>query len=370
VPDDSISDVIVVGAGVIGLATALELADRGLSVRVLERGKPGGESSWAGAGIIYPAFPENAANAFERLRGESYVAWPGFVERLRQDVGFLRCGSVVLERTASELKRVVDDHRRAGAKAERCEVRELEPNIVADRFHTCFLPEVCQVRNPWLIRALVGRLRELNVPIQHGVAAKRVLEAHGRAVGVETETGERLYSKRILLSAGAWTPSLLVEPALDIVPIRGQILLFRPRTRILSRIVESGKHYLVPRGDGRILAGSTEEHAGFEKKVTPEAFDELYSFATTILPELASVEIEASWSGLRPGTPTGTPYLFEDERRRGLWIAAGHFRLGLQLAPGTAKLLADWMTRAATFASPKDFSPTSDRQRYVRSFTV
>jgi glycine oxidase len=157
---------------------------------------------------------------------------------------------------------------------------------------------------------------------------------------------------------------------MEIVPIRGQILLFKPRKKLLTAIVDAGKHYFVPRAEGRILVGSTEEHAGFNKGITTAGFEELYSFAVSRLPALADSEIEASWSGLRPGTPTGTPYLFEDKKRRGLWIAAGHFRLGLQLAPGTALLLADWLTGTPSFAEPSDFDPTVDRAKYQRSFTA
>jgi glycine oxidase len=191
-----------------------------------------------------------------------------------------------------------------------------------------------------------------------------------RATGVETDADEQFFADQVLVTAGAWTASLLPASRLDLRPVRGQILLFRPTRPLLSRIVDAGKHYLVPRADGRILVGSTEEDAGFEKRITTEGFEELYTFAVSILPALADAPIEASWSGLRPGTPTGTPYLFEDENCKDLWIAAGHFRLGLQLAPGTGRLLADWMTRTPSFAEPRDFDRSADRTAYRRSFTV
>jgi glycine oxidase len=368
-PDPEIVDVVVVGAGVIGMATALELVERGLTVRILERGKPGGESSWAGAGIIYPAFPDQATDPFERLRGESFAAWPRFAERMSENVGFFRCGAIVLEPTAGALERVAEEHRSVGALVEPCDAQELEPNLHVEERFACHLPEACQVRNPWLVRALAWRLERRGVKIHGETSVVRILQEGRRAVGVETVEGDRLNAGRVLVTAGAWTAGLLPSANLELVPIRGQILLFKPKTKLLSRIIDAGKHYLVPRSDGRILVGSTEERAGFEKAITTEGFEELYSFAVSILPSLATAEVEASWSGLRPGTPSGTPYLFEVEQCRGLWVAAGHFRLGLQLAPGTAFLLADWITGREGFATPADFGPHADRSHYRRSFT-
>jgi glycine oxidase len=369
-PESKSWDAVVVGAGVIGMATALELADRGARVCILDRGRPGGESSWAGAGIIYPADPNEAANPFEKLRGVSFANWPKFAARLNSDVGFFRCGSLILESSNEDLERITAEHRRSGAIVEACLANSIEPNLVLEDQTAAFLPQACQVRNPWLVRALFEELRAKRVEIIADVSVGRILERDRRAVGVETDREERINGEHILLTAGAWTPRIAPDLKLEIVPIRGQILLFRPRNKLLNTIVEFGKHYLVPRSDGRILVGSTEENAGFEKTVTTEGHEELYTFATSLLPSLAEAEIEASWSGLRPGTPTGTPYLFEDPLRRGLWIAAGHFRLGLQLAPGTARLLADWIVGAPSFASPADFGPNTDRSSYRRSFTA
>lgn len=369
-PDLKGTDVVVVGAGVIGMATALELADRGAKVRVIDRGRPGLESSWAGAGIIYPAFPEHAANPFERLRGVSFSQWPAFAARLNSDVGFLRCGSLILEPNNDELERVTDEHRRAGAIVEPCDFAKIEPNLHVEDEVAAALPQACQVRNPWLVRALLEELRAKRVEFTTDVAVRRILDEGGRVRGVETEREEQFHADHLLVSAGAWTSGLVPALRMEIVPIRGQILLFHPKKKLLNGIVEAGRHYFVPRADGRILVGSTEENVGFEKAVTSAAFEELYTFAVAHLPQLAEAEIETSWSGLRPGTPTGTPYLFEDHDRRGLWIAAGHYRLGLQLAPGTATLVSDWIAGEPSFASTEDFSLNVDRSSYRRSFTA
>ena len=367
---EAVDDVIVVGAGAIGMATALELAQRGRRVHILERGRPGGESSWAGAGIIYPAFPRHATNPFERLRAASFDLWPGFADRMGEDVGFRRCGAVVIEPTEADLERVVAEHRRAGTRIETRDLREIEPNLDAHGQAWRWLPEVCQVRNPRLVRALTRLLTEQGVRISDGVAVRSIVHRAGRVAGVELENGKRFLADTVVITAGAWSAGLLPQMRLPIAPVRGQIVLFRPKDRLLKSIIDADKHYLVPRDDGRILAGSTEEHVGFVKATTPEAFDELRRFAIQTVPKLADAPVETSWAGLRPGTPTGTPYLFEDRDRRGLWIAAGHFRLGLQLAPGTAQLLADWITGRESFARPEDFDLAADRTDYRRSFTA
>jgi glycine oxidase len=124
-------------------------------------------------------------------------------------------------------------------------------------------------------------------------------------------------------------------------PVKGQIVLLRGARPLLSRIVEHGKNYLVPRDDGRVLVGATEEDAGFDTRATPVAVRDLIDEALRLCPALAGAELERAWAGLRPGSLDARPYLGAAPGFRNLFVATGHKRAGLQLSPGTAEVIAD-----------------------------
>ena len=128
---------------------------------------------------------------------------------------------------------------------------------------------------------------------------------------------------------------------LDIQPVKGQMLLLRAEPGLLNQVILKGNTYLVPRRDGRILVGSTVEHAGFDKQPTQAAFDALMSAAVAILPALARAPVERHWAGLRPGSPAGTPVISAVPDAEGLFVCAGHFRNGIVMAPASARLMAD-----------------------------
>jgi glycine oxidase len=152
-----------------------------------------------------------------------------------------------------------------------------------------------------------------------------------------------IHAERVCLAAGAWTAALAsrLGIALGVTPVRGQIALVNPGRRVLRHIVNRGPRYLVPRLDGRVLVGSTMEHVGFDTRTTAEGIGGLLEMARTMAPGLADAEVERCWAGLRPGTPDGLPYLGALPGWDNAFIAAGHYRSGLQLSPGTAVVMAE-----------------------------
>jgi glycine oxidase len=164
----------------------------------------------------------------------------------------------------------------------------------------------------------------------------------GRLTAVKTAEGP-LAAGRYLLATGAWSDALL-EPVgwrPGIRPIRGQIVLLNTGTPVFRRILLHGPRYLVPRPDGRVLVGSTEEHVGFDKRTTAAAIQDLLALARALVPALGQVHVERAWAGLRPGSPDGLPFLGPVPGCDNLFVAAGHFRSGIQLSPGTAVLMKD-----------------------------
>ncbi len=220
-------------------------------------------------------------------------------------------------------------------------VSRLEP-AVRPQGTMYFLPDMAQLRNPRHLKALQAACTS------HGVRLHPGWHAHGferqgqRITAVQSVSG-RLVAERFLVTAGAWTDGLLNPLGLQagIHPVRGQIALLHPEAPIFHRVLLVGPRYLVPRADGRILVGSTEEEAGYDKRTTARAIHDLLELACGLVPALAEAPLERCWAGLRPGSPDGCPYLGPVPGFDNLFMAAGHFRAGIQLAPATALVMKE-----------------------------
>ncbi len=340
-------DVIILGGGVIGLTAAYFLAREGLSVEVVDKGDFGQEASWAGAGILPPGDPKKARTPFDQLRSQSAVLFPTLSAELRErtgiDNGYLRCGG--LELLGQEERDADEEWCGEGIQFEilpEKEVRRLEPAISPYLGRACFLPDMAQLRNPWHLRALLVGCESLGVRLRPRCPARAFEHREHRITAVRTDAGV-LSAGRFLVAAGAWSEALLelVGWQPGIRPIRGQIVLLNTGAALFRRILMEGKRYLVPRSDGRVLAGSTEEDAGFDKGTTAGATNELLTFAIRLVPALAEFPVERCWAGLRPGSPDGLPFIGPVPGFDNLFVAAGHFRAGIQLSPGTALVLKE-----------------------------
>jgi glycine oxidase len=344
-------DVVIVGGGVIGLSTAREVARRGLTVTVLEQGQFGREASWAGAGIL-PAGPtRDTCDPLDQLAAATVRLWPalsaGLLDRTGIDNGFRRCGGIALAaHPDDDAPAEVDYWRQAGIEHQSltpAELQQLEPALrCAGRSAPYLVPAVAQIRNPRHLQALLADCAALGVE----------LRSDEEVVGFE-QRAERMTSARttdalhaadhFVVAGGAWSTRLMADSGvrLDIEPVRGQMVLLNAHPPPFHRVIECGPRYLVPRDDGRILVGSTEEWVGFEKRNTAEAVSSLLEFATSIVPSLRDARFETAWSGLRPHARRGRPYIGRVIGFDNLCIAAGHFRSGLYLSPITARLITE-----------------------------
>lgn len=347
------TDMLIVGGGVIGLSLALELARKGATVRLLERGDFGREASWAGAGILPPGNLAGAKSAEAKLRALSHRLWTEWSQRLREetgvDNGYTRCGglSVVLGRRSDHLEPEIDGWRNEGVAVEPLappSLSRIEPALNREVAAAYRLDQLGQVRNPRHLKALVAACAKRGVELHAGQPVNRFVLKGGRATGVVAATG-RYSADAVCIAGGAWSAGLLdgvCDPPVT-TPVRGQIVLLSLPSPAFSHVVESGRCYLVPRPDGRVLVGATEEWVGFDKRNTASAIAKLIDFAVQIVPQLADAHVERTWAGLRPGTPDGLPYLGRIAGVENLYLAAGHFRSGLQMSPGTAAVLSELM---------------------------
>jgi glycine oxidase len=342
-------DVLIIGGGVIGLTLALRLAEQGVTSAVLDQNGLGQESSWAGAGMLPPGCPDKAQSPEARLRAASHVLWPTLSAELREatgiDNGFRRCGGleVRLAGPSHELDGEIKHWRSEGVDViplEGSALTACEPGLSAEVSAAYHLPEMGQVRNPRHVKALIAACTAKGVRLLPGTPVWQFDRSGERILAVETSSG-RFKSRQFVIAGGAWSGRLLEQVGCRaaVRPLRGQIvLLSQPRSPV-NRVVTVGTRYLVPRGDGRLLIGSTEEAADFDKHTTAAGVGGLIEFAVRLSPGLGAATVERTWAGLRPQSPDGLPYLGRIPHCENLFVAAGHFRAGLQLSPISAALL-------------------------------
>lgn len=337
-----------------GCATALELSRRGVrDVVVLERAVPGAEASSAAAGMLAAQIEakEDAERAlFVRARS-GYATWAAELrEASGVDIGHRACGALEIALTPDEaatLRTRAEADRARGLRAElldpsaaRAIERELAPEITGAAWY----PDEAQIDPPQLLRALVAAIGRAGVTVRSGATVAAIVEEGGRCVGVALDSREVLRADAVVLAAGSW--SSLVPGAASAVPavrpVRGQLVMLEERPPGLSRIVFHRGAYVVPRGDGRVVCGSTMEDVGHRREVTAAGVHSILASAMRIAPRLGAAELARTWCNFRP-LSEGGPHVGKSSLP-GLFLATGHHRNGILLAKVTADTLADAVT--------------------------
>ncbi|QDT55281.1 Hydrogen cyanide synthase subunit HcnC precursor [Caulifigura coniformis] len=350
------SDVVIIGGGVMGLTTAWELAKAGRTVEVIDQSELGQEASWAGAGLLPPGHRGDPNDPLVPLLRRATEMWPVISRELKEesgvDNGFEPCPEIQILKPGQSVDAEMREWIVNGVKAEALSeqrIRELEPMVAEGLGAGFLLPDGTQVRNPWHMHALEAACRKRGVRLTTNRKVTGFEARGGRVHSVTTAAGP-VSGDQFLVAGGAWSGEILksVGIPLEIEPVRGQMVLFRTPKRQLRHTVEIGKQYVVPRSDGRVLAGSTEEWVGFVKENTEQGVRGLIEFAHRLVPSLKQAEVEKTWAGFRPHARRGQPYLGAAPGYDNLFIAAGHFRAGLHLSPVTARLMKQRMTGEST----------------------
>lgn len=335
-------DVIIAGAGIIGVSLALELRRRGAKVLVLERGTPGQESTSAAAGMLAAADPETP-KALRPLCHASARLYPEFVEQIERASGlrvdFRRQGTITLSDRSSlpaPYQEISSD-----------ELKRMEPAIDFDKRLAFFVQE-SSVDPVLLIHAALAAVGGAGIEVR-GKSEVRDIASRKEQVEVVLDS-ERLTARVVVDCRGAWSGH-------PVRPRKGHSLYIQPSTTgAIEHVVVSPEVYLVPRSSGKVLIGATVEDVGFDKTVDPQTIARLHRDAVLLVPDLAGSPVISSWAGLRPGTPDDLPLLGATEDR-GIFIASGHFRNGILLAPITARIMADLITGQSPEWDVSAFSP-------------
>lgn len=360
------SDTLVIGGGIIGLLTARELARAGAKVTLVEMGETGRESSWAGGGIISPLYPWRYPDAVTALASWSQRIYPSLCSDLHDETGIdpelTQSGLLILDteerdqalawavRHQAEIQILDGKHLHAG-----------EPELGPRPAQALLMPGVAQVRNPRLVKS-ARRALEGRIVLREQEEVLEILVEQGRTRGVRTHNGE-IRADRVVICTGAWTAKLLEQLGRrpEIEPVRGQMILFLSRPGQINHITLYRDRYVIPRRDGHVLIGSTLEHTGFVKATTAEAKEALYRSAVELFPILKRTPIEDHWSGLRPGSPSGIPYIGAYPGIEGIYFNAGHFRNGVVTGPASARLVADLILGRAPITDPAPYGLEAQR---------
>ena len=361
--------VAVVGGGIIGCATALELAKRGCRVTLLERGTPGGEASSAAAGLLSPLGGSPDPGPFNRLAIESWRLYPGVVAELREltgvDVEHMTAGTLHPLAGPREIEAA---RRRLGwplarefgiAMVEGSDLHALEPALAKDVAAALLVRGDHWVNNERLVTAYALAATVRGVTLRTGAEVSRIVVEGGRARGVVVD-GESLAADAVLLAAGAWSGALAAAVGLDLPvgPVRGQMLAVSNVPSLLTRAIHGDDIYLVPRPSGELLIGATVERVGFERAVTAEGLGSLIVQALALVPEIGRRTITRSWSGFRPWASDGQPVLGPVPGLAGLFLATGHYRNGILLAPATAAVMTRCIVDGQTPDAISPFLPS------------
>lgn len=344
-------DVLVVGGGLIGCALAWELAGAGARVTVLERGRPGAEASSAAAGMLGPRAECDAPGPLLRLGTASLALYRTFVESLRDETGidpeYQDDGILYVALTNEEerlLARRARWQRQAGFAVETLSARAargLEPLVCEDVRSGVRFADDHRLDNVRLTRAVAVAAAGRGVTLRAGTPVAAIRCRGGRAVAAETQGGP-VVAGAIVNAAGAWAGALApAHSTVPVRPVRGQMVTLTVARAPFRHAIYSRGVYLVPRRDGRVLAGSTYEEAGYDARVTGAGLSGIVARALRLAPVLGDARFETAWAGLRPGTPDTLPILGRDPAVRGLFYATGHYRHGILLAPVTARALRE-----------------------------
>ena len=362
-------DAVVVGGGIIGGAVALRLAQEKLRVALLDGQTPGREASWAAAGMLSPAPDSPEAIPLVPFGRASLALYPEFVAEMEEitgrQTGYRHEGTIEVLFSSDaerELSTLIALHRGLGLAAEPLpvdEARRLEPALGREARAAAFLPEEGSLDNRALTGAVLAAATAAGVELLANTRVTRLLREGNRCTGVVV-AGKTIAAGHVVLAAGAFSGGIEgVAPAVAIRPVRGQMVALSNSAARLRRVLRSDRGYVVPRDDAtpqRLVAGSTLEDAGFDKRVTPRGLEQIFSAVQELAPGLAAAEVVETWSGLRPDTPDHLPLLGPGELD-GLTFATGHYRNGILLAPITAKLVREWITEHHVSLDWERFSP-------------
>lgn len=347
-----VTDITFIGGGIAGLLSARLFALAGASVTLIDKSALGQESSWAGGGILLPLYPWRQSRAISELVRASFCLYPELIETLLAETG------LDPEYCVSGLR--INKLEDIDAAIKWCQQYGVDFQIPSES-NALYLPEIAQVRNPRLLKALRQDLKQRGVNIIEHCDIQACTLKNNRITHIASDT-QRFAVNQLVITTGAWTQGLwskLFAEQSDycpkIKPVKGQMLILQATHKLLDSMILEQDRYLIPRQDYGALCGSTVEHDGFNKGTTEDARHDLIAFAHRVCPSLKTAQMTYHWAGLRPATKQGIPYIDIHPDMTNLAINAGHFRNGFAMGTASAQLLYDLITQQTPLVNPNPY---------------
>ncbi len=363
--------IIIIGAGIIGMLTARLLAKQDVNVTIIDQSYAGQESSWAGGGIISPLYPWRYNEAVTNLAQWGQQNYASLLEQVKDNSGIdpeYQISGLLYRDIEAEIDIAQAWMSKYGYSFQAIsndDIKDIE-HSAADNYGSdkisWFTPEIAQVRNPRLVKALYEDIKRLGVEIKQHTKVQSFITKNNKVFGVITDKGN-FNADKVVLAGGAWSAQLLESwiQIPKIAPVKGQMIVFKAQPGLVSRIVLSKGRYVIPRLDGRVVLGSTLEYSDFDKSLSKNVLNELEQEAYRIIPALKNYPIEKQWAGLRPGSIDGVPYIGEHPQLENLYLNAGHFRNGVVIGLASCELLVNQLLEQQCIIAPKPYALSEER---------
>lgn len=361
--------IAIIGCGISGLLTALELLQQGCSITLFDQQQAGKAASWAGGGILSPMYPWRYPKEVNQLAQHGKKLYQSWNEKLKpyteidfeiQNSGLLIFDEADFEQGLNYAERF-NEPMQSSQRINQKQIHALNSRISEKFQEALYFPEISNIRNPRLLKSILEYLKQHpKVRIYQNTWIDRLNIRHQSIQSIQNHRGEVFYADHFVIATGAWSEhwSKQLNCTIPVKPVQGQMLLFKAPQNWLTTMCMNDVMYLIPRQDGHIVCGSSMEHLGFDKRPRVNTQQKIYYACINIVPELKNLPIVKQWAGLRPSSPDGIPYIGQMPNFENLWANFGHFRNGLCMGPASARLLKQLMFKLPTIVDPSAYSPT------------
>ncbi len=359
--------IAIIGAGISGLLTALELIEQGCSVDIFDQ-PYSGSASWAGGGILSPMYPWRYASAVNQLAQFGKALYQEWNQKLQPvsgiDFQIHETGMLIFDQ--EDFRQGLSYSQQFQEPMQICELvqyerlRQINPHIASGFKEALYFPQLANIRNPRLLQSIQNYLKtHSNVQFFENTAIQQLDIQHGQVVAVRDQNLRSFQADQFVLTTGAWSEqwSRQLNIQLPVQPVHGQMILFKTPENWLPTMCMNRVMYLIPRSDGHIVCGSSMAHQGFNTSINSQTSESILTASLEMVPELAQFPIMKQWAGLRPGSPEGIPYIGKIPDINNLWANFGHFRNGLCMGPASARLLRQLILKQPPLIEPQVYSP-------------
>ena len=361
--------IAIIGAGISGLMSALELVEQGCSVIIFDQQHAGQAASWAGGGILSPMYPwryPHAVNQLAQYGKPLYLEWN---EKLKPisgiDFEIHETGLLIFDEadfeTGLNYAHQFQEPMQQAEYLQSEQLAQVNPCIDPKFRHAMYFPQIANVRNPRLLQSMIGYLKQHpKVEFIEHCPIEQFNIVNGKVQSIRSQNKQIYFADQFVITTGAWSKHWSEQLNLDIPvqPVQGQMVLFKTPENWLPTMCMNKVMYLIPRLDGHVVCGSSMAHCGFDTTPTAATKQTILAACFEMVPELAAFPIVKQWAGLRPSSPTGVPYIGKMPELDNVWANFGHFRNGLCMGPASARLLRQLILKQPTLLNPMAFCPT------------